>query len=340
MLPIRTIMIATREEANDYELNHPIEFQEAFARWKELKDSKERAIVALRVGSDFEEKLIMGWLAKNNMTFGNLIRILFFNLGTISDADLAVMRQKKFDCKFLDYLYIALNKVDEVNVQGTLINPHTQSSIFFKAIKEPSYRNLTAQIDPFLKNPWTEYFKTKGESGALILKREMTKLGVYPVAYFDSVIAKSAKKKTVATRVHTDDKQDVSEKKVFSKGINCSGELAQKLNAFKAFLAENKLSLSDVIRYELAMKHNFEFTFGNRSLKHFKEGVVANLQQQLPLEFTKSDLSKHFLFAFNFAKENSDKVDAMVKSMDIQEGKKRNYTTFFVRLLVDGGWAI
>lgn len=296
-------MISNKKQAAEFEKKHKDLFDIAANKHRialeYFQATNYRSVVALRVGTTLEERLITGWLKKNNegnagkqITFGTIVRIILLRLGVIQDEHLAVMHLNKFKMDFLDYIDYDFKKIEELEIGGKTILPFEENPSFYSQYaKEPAYKNLVANLDPFLKDLWTEYFNKKTKSGTYLLKQEMMKMGIYPEAYFTAVIKNSTKKR------HIDESLDYKqgEKKIrtvreksdndmISFGITLSGIDAQKMNSFKNLLAERKISVADVVRFELVKQNvvdQSEFERLSRTTNKLSDKIVDLIKKEL-----------------------------------------------------------
>lgn len=319
--------------ADRWKISNSEAFDEAEERYdrlyfKPFKEKNVRSVLAIRVEEGFEEKLLKAFLELNRLTFADLVKMIFMKLQIFSDAELAVILSHQYAKDFLIQSDRVLQRVEQIEHEGRTINPFQRPKSFYEQIDPQGGKNITALIDQFLRDIWLRFCEKEGESGTVIVKREMKNLSVYPQAYYDAVLAKKMKNKSASGRKVRNENTDKA--KLIMRGISGTGEKAKQLNTLKKYYEKEGLTLAKIIRYELITKHQIQFSQANRTLKLFEKAFIDEVKANKPHQFDEK-ASSNFSAVFPF--------DAQTFSM--LEGLNANggsYSDFFIQLLKDGGW--
>lgn len=334
-------MIKNRADAVMFEKFNKELYDEAAAKHKKALDhfneTNYRSVFALRVGTQMEENFIHDWLIKNSegrdklLSFGKLVRIVFFRLGIIKDEHLSVMFRNKYKMDFLDVFNDDFKRSEEMIVNGVTIFPFEESKHFYEQYKEPGYKNITAVLDPFLKDLWTDYISKKNKSGMYIFKKELMRMGVYPEAYFSSVVSKNTKNRT-----HKKEKVEKSEDSDIQFGLSVTGDEAQKINALKNMLAVRKITIADIIRFELVRQKYVsvdEFKRYGRVSKKITDNIAEAIKRE-SFNLSFENEQQYYLYALNFKNDVGNKLRVLIEERGV--GSK----DFFFGILRDGGFNI
>lgn len=319
--------------AKRWQISNAEAFDEAEQRYdilyfKPFKEKNVRSVLAIRVEEGFEEKLIKVFLELNRLTFADLVKMIFVKLQIFSEAELAVILSHQYAKDFLIHNNTVLQRIEQIEHDGRMINPFQRPKSFYEQIQPQGGKNITALVDQFLRDIWLRFCEKEGESGTVIIKREMKNLGVYPEAYYDAVLAKKMKNKSASGRKVRNENTDKT--KLIMRGISGTSTKAKQLNTLKKYYEKEGLTLAKIIRYELIVQHQMPFPHADRTIKLFEKSFIDEVKANKPHQFDEK-ASSNFSAVFPFDAQTF----SVLESLNIGGG---SYSDFFIQLLKNGGW--